>query len=429
MSLSAFESVATATAMPVIAQALDALDGYTWAFTAFVVASLLGMVAAGVWSDAGGPRTPTIVGVLAFTVGSVISGAANALGALIVGRVIQGIGAGAVVVAVYVIIARTYPDDLRPRAFSALAAAWVLPALIGPPIAGWLADSVTWRAVFWLVPLLVVWPLVIIMRHLPHDVGTRITGSGWERVRMGALAAAGLFAVQDGALREAVIGVPEVLVGLTAVAIGTRALLPPRSLTFGRGLPTTIMMRGLLASAFFSAEVFVPLALVQLRGATTTQAGMSLAVAAVTWAAGSALQGRMDAAADRSRFVQVGAALVAISIALVPVALSDAIPSFWAVAIVWAVGAFGMGLSIPSVSVQAMRLTSERTQGMTSAGLQLIDAACVVIGAAAVGVIYSIAQRGEAVSWTTFTVIYLLSAVIALAAAVLAPRMQPVPTQ
>lgn len=428
MSLAAFESVATATAMPVVARALDALDGYTWAFTAFVVASLLGMVTAGVWSDAGGPRMPTVVGVAGFTIGSVISGAANTLGVLIVGRAVQGVGSGAIVVAVYVIIARTYPDALRPKAFSALAAAWVLPALVGPPIAGWLADSVTWRAVFWLVPLLVVWPLVVIVRHIPADERTPIAANGWARIRMGALTAVGLFAIQDGALREGPLAVPEVLLGLGCVVLGTRALLPPGALAFGRGLPTTVMMRGLLASAFFSAEVFVPLALVQLRGATTTQAGMALAGAALTWAAGSAIQGRVHAEADRSRLVQIGAVLVTIAILIVPVALMEEMPVLL-VPVAWAIGAFGMGLSIPSVSVQAMRLTSAQTQGMTSAGLQLIDATCVVVAAAAVGVVYSLAERADLVSWTTFAVIYVISASIGVLAAGLAPRMKPVPSR
>lgn len=424
MSLSAFESVATATAMPVVARALDALDSYTWAFTAFVVASLLGMVASGVWSDAAGPRTPTVVGIAGFTVGSLIAGAATSLGVLVVGRAIQGVGAGAVIVAVYVVIARAYPPELRPKAFSALAAAWVLPALVGPPIAGWLADSVTWRAVFWLVPVLVVWPLIVIVRHIPADRDGRVSSAGWARVRMGMLTAIGLFVIQDGALREPVIGIAEVLVGLVAVVVGARALLPARALTFGRGLPTTVMMRGLLASAFFSAEVFVPLALVQLRGATTTQAGLALAGAALTWSLGSALQGRVHADTDRSRYVQIGSVLVTIAILGVPVALIDGMPA-WLVPVAWAVGALGMGLSIPSVSVQAMRLTSAEAQGMTSAGLQLVDAAFVVIGAAAVGIVYAVAERSDAVSWQTFAVIYLLSATIGIAATALAPRMKP----
>lgn len=428
MSLAAFESVATATAMPVVARELDALDGYTWAFTAFVVASLLGMVTAGVWSDAGGPRTPAVVGVSCFTIGSLINGAANSLGVLVAGRSVQGVGSGAIVVAVYVIIARRYPDALRPKAFSALAAAWVLPALVGPPIAGWLADSVTWRAVFWLVPVLVAWPVVVIVRHIPPDVRSPISGLGFARVRMGVLAAVGLFAIQDGALREGVFAVLEVVVGLVCVVVGLRALLPPRALAFGRGLPTTVMMRGLLASAFFSAEIFVPLALVQLRGATTTQAGLSLAGAALTWAAGSAVQSRMPADADRSRLVRIGAVLVALAILIVPMALMNRMP-IWLVPMAWAIGAFGMGLSIPSVSVQAMRLTSVETQGMTSAGLQLMDAACVVVAAAVVGAVYSAAERVDAVSWSTFAVVYAISAAIGVLAALLAPRMRPVPAQ
>lgn len=86
----------------------------TWAFNSFVVASLLSMVAGGLWSDARGPRGPLVAGVAAFTVGAVIAGSANGLGLLVAGRALQGMGAGAVIVAVYVLIARSYPVDLRP---------------------------------------------------------------------------------------------------------------------------------------------------------------------------------------------------------------------------------------------------------------------------------------------------------------------------
>ena len=71
MTLAAFEAIAAATAMPVVARELDALSGYTWAFNAYIVASLIAMVIAGLRCDATGPRGPIIAGIAAFAVGSV----------------------------------------------------------------------------------------------------------------------------------------------------------------------------------------------------------------------------------------------------------------------------------------------------------------------------------------------------------------------
>ena len=86
-----------------------------------------------------------------------------------------------------------------------------------------------------------------------------------------------------------------------------RHLLPPGALVFRRGLPTSVMMRGVIASAFFSAEVFVPLALIETRDLTTTQAGLVLATAAGMWATGSYVQSRLPGDSDRSMAVRTSA--------------------------------------------------------------------------------------------------------------------------
>lgn len=121
IALTAFEGIGTATAMPLVARELDALSSYTWAFNAFVVASLLGMVIGGLWSDAAGPRGPVIAGIGTFTAGAVLAGAAAGLPLLVTGRALQGFGAGAVIVAVYVLIARSYSVEMRPKAFAILS--------------------------------------------------------------------------------------------------------------------------------------------------------------------------------------------------------------------------------------------------------------------------------------------------------------------
>ncbi len=148
--------------MPVAAQALGGLREYGLAFSLFLTTSLLGIVAAGGWNDRRGPRGPLAVGLLLFAGGLLVSGTASTFETLLVGRAVSGAGGGLQVVTLYVVVASVYPQRVQPRVFGAISAAWVLPSVVGPPIAGFLATNVSWRAVFLLVPPLALMPVPVL---------------------------------------------------------------------------------------------------------------------------------------------------------------------------------------------------------------------------------------------------------------------------
>lgn len=424
ITLMAFEGIGTATAMPLVARELDALSSYTWAFNAFVVASLLGMVVGGLWSDASGPRGPVVAGIGAFTSGAVLAGAATGAPMLVAGRALQGFGAGAVIVAVYVLIARSYSVELRPKAFAVLSAAWIVPGLVGPVIAGSLAENVSWRAVFWLVPVFVIPPAILLIPRMSRYQGGVVHASARQRLVAGVLATVGLLAIQDGVLRLSIAGVVEAALGAALLLGAVRHLLPSGALTFRRGLPTSVMMRGMLAAAYFGAEVFIPLALVETRGISVTQAGLILATAAVFWSIGSWAQGRLPGERDRSNAVRAGSAIVALSVLSLPVSLLGAVPP-WVAGLSWAGGAFGMGLSIPSVSVQVMRLSPPVDQGVNSASIQIVDSVLSVVAVAVLGVWHAAAVASGGATASTYTVLWIGAAAFALAALAVAGRMRP----
>ena len=424
VTLAAFEAVGTSTAMPIVAEDLDAVGSYTWAFTAYILASLLAMVVAGIDSDARGPRRSIAVGITSLGLGSVICGFSNALPLLIVGRAIQGIGGGAVIVGVYVVIARAFPEELRPKAFSLLAAAWIVPSIVGPLIAGWLADSVSWRWVFWIIPIFVIPPALILLPRIKHlGGGDPITG-GARRVRAGLLVSLGLFAVQFGVDQLNVIGTALAVAGAVLVVFACGPLFPPGARRLARGLPTTVIIRGFVAAAYFSAEIFIPLALLQERGVSATIAGLALALSAVGWALGSFTQGRLAGDVDRSKYVRTGSLLVAVSSVVTSLVLLPSIP-VWFASISWAVASFGMGLAVPSISVQTMRLSPVGDQGRNSAGLQIADSTFVVIVTAALGVIHASAVRAGTVGPMTYAVLWCSAAGIAAITALVAGRMSP----
>ena len=410
--------------MPVIATDLDVVGSYTWAFTANILASLLGMVLAGIDADANGPRRSIAVGIGSLALGSILCGFATALPMLIAGRAIQGFGGGAAIVGVYVVIARAFPEQLRPRAFSVLSAAWIVPSIVGPLVAGWLSDSLSWRWVFWIVPLFVIPPALILLPRIGHLVGGDPVSGAGRRIRAGLLVAIGLFAVQFGADRLSIGGSALALAGVVLVVVACGPLFPPGARRLARGLPTTVILRGFIAAAYFSAEVFIPLSLVQERGVSATVAGLALALSAVGWALGSWTQGRIAGDLDRSGYVRLGAAIVACSTIAMALVLQPWAP-VWTASIIWALASFGMGLAVPSLSVQTMRLSPVGDQGRNSAGLQIADSTLVVIVTAALGVIHAIAVRAGTIGPSTYLVLWCLAAGVALVAAVIAGRMRP----
>jgi MFS family permease len=424
VSLVAFEAMAVATAMPVAVRQLDGLPYYAWGFSAFFITSLVGMVLAGDLSDRRGPLTPFLIAVTAFGVGLVLAGTATLMPVFVLGRAVQGFGAGLVVVVLYVVVGRTYPEAMRPKVFAAISSAWVLPAVIGPSIAGLVADHLSWRVVFLAVPPLVA-PAVLLMVPRLRPLGPVEAEDGQHRPRLvvPALAAAvGVGALQYAGQRLDLWSVPLVVAAAALLVPSLHRLLPPGIFRVRRGLPTAILMRGVLAGAFFGAEAFVPLMLVEQRDVPTALAGVTLTAAAVSWSIGSWLQGRTGVTLRRDQLIRRGAGLVSLGVAGVSLGLWEALPPYVAAA-GWAVGGLGMGLALSSTSVVVLNLSPVAEQGFNSAALQVSDALGAIVMVGVGGAVFA-AAHGPGSNAGVFLAIYLLMASVALVGFLLAPRVR-----
>ena len=157
VTLVAFEAMAVAAIMPDVKDDLGGLSLYGWVFSGFFLASLLGIVVAGQLADSRGLVLPYAVGLGLFSAGLVVGGAASSMPMLVVGRLLQGFGAGAIPAIAYASIGRGIPGPLRPKMFAVLSTAWVVPGLVGPSAALLVEHALSWRWVFLiLVPLVVV---------------------------------------------------------------------------------------------------------------------------------------------------------------------------------------------------------------------------------------------------------------------------------
>jgi MFS family permease len=422
VSLVAFEAMAVATAMPVAVRDLDGLPYYAWGFSAFFTSSLVGMVVAGDVSDRSGPLPPFVVAVVTFGVGLVTAGVATSMGVFVLGRAVQGFGAGLVVVVLYVVVGRTYPEHLHPRVFAALSSAWVLPAVVGPSIAGVVADHLSWRAVFLAVPPLIA-PAVLLMLPRLRPIGPAGAGADLRRRTVPALlGAGGVASLQYAGQRLDLLSLPLLVVAVVLLVLGLPRLLPAGIFRVRRGLPSAVLMRGVLAGSFFGAETFVPLMLVEERGVPTALAGVTLTAAALSWSVGSWLQGRPTVVLPRHELIRRGTGLVALGVAAVSLGLWTALPPYVAAA-GWAVGGLGMGLAMSSTSVVVLGLSSVQEQGFNSAALQLSDALGSIVMVGLGGAIFA-ALHGPGSNTGVFLAIYAVMALVASVGFVLAPRVR-----
>jgi MFS family permease len=240
VTLAAFESMGVTTALPTIVHDLHGEALYSWPFTMFLATQVVGNVLAGRVCDRRGPGPMLVVGPLLFAMGLLVAGTAGSMTQLLAGRALQGFGGGAEVVAVYVMIAAVYPERDRPVVIGAMSAAWGVPSLVGPTVAGLLTQYLNWHWVFLgLVPFeLTAWGLVVAMvRRLPTREPQQV------QPRRGLVAAAVAAAVGLSVLSWAgdqvnAVGIVVVVVGLALLTPAVLVLLPKGTLAVRRGLPS-----------------------------------------------------------------------------------------------------------------------------------------------------------------------------------------------
>jgi MFS family permease len=404
----AFESMAVATAMPTAVTELDGLAWYGWPFSAYLVASVFGMVVGGDLDDRRGSRIALLAGVTIFAAGLLAGGLSGHMAVFVAARGVQGIGGGMIAVSLYVVAGRVYRPDLRPRLFAAFSAAWVLPALTGPLLAGLITTHLGWRWVFLGMLPLIALGLALLLPALrrfaaPEGVPAPASARRWWAL----LAGLGVAALQYAGQRLDLVAVGIAVVGAVVLFAGLRPLLPSGTARVRPGLPAVIAGRGLLAGAFFGMDVLLPLSMTELHGYSPTAAGIPLTTGALGWALASQLQGRRP---DVARVVLLRAGFLLLALGLAGTALV-AVPALqgWPAYLTWAVAGFGMGLGMPSLSVLLLDQSPEHRRGADSAAFQISD---VTASALCVGVV------GVLIGATTASLLTLPAAVL-LAVAVL----------
>jgi MFS family permease len=377
--------------MPGIARSLDGLSMYALAFGAPLATSIVGLVMGGSWADVNGPSGPIRVGATAFTVGLLLAGLAATMPMLLIGRAIQGLGVGLLGVALLVVVGRCFPDDVRPRVLAGLAAAWVVPSIVGPAMSGLIVETVGWRWLFLAVAALTPLAAAPMLARLRQPGGNRAITTGiaaavdGRRLGWAVLTGAAILLLQLAGSSQAGL---LTLASVATLAVSGPRLLPRGALRMRRGVPSVITLRGAVAAAFAGAQVFFPLLLVRERGLSPTTAGLLLAAGSIAWSAGSWLSGRVAGTGRRPALLRVGMASVAAGVWTAIVAVAVTGPTSLLLA-GWVAVGFGMGIAVPILSLLSLELAAPGEQGSTSSALQVSEALFSALSLAGSGALFA----------------------------------------
>ncbi|MCU1371068.1 MAG: Multidrug transporter [Ilumatobacteraceae bacterium] len=440
VTLVAFEAMAIAAIMPDVKDDLGGLGLYGWVFSGFFLASLLGIVIAGQLADTRGLVLPYAVGLGLFSAGLVVGGAAGSMPVLVVGRLLQGFGAGAIPAIAYASIGRGIPGPLRPKMFAVLSTAWVVPGLVGPSAALLVEHALSWRWVFLiLVPLVVIAGAMTVpalaamgppdgaeLEDDEHAARRTAQNLRLRQVLMLVLGIGAAFVSASGV--PAAIAVVLLLAGVPVAVNALVHLLPAGTLRVARGIPATVAVRGLLTFGFFAADAYVPLAVVDGRGGSSWVAGAALTISALTWTSASWIQARFIDSIGPRALDRIGFAALSAGIGLM-LAVARGLPVGVAVG-AWAVAGFGIGIAYAPQAVTVLASAKPGEEGKASAAIQLSDAVGVALGTGIAGAIISVTDgRGWAVD-ASVTWVFVLALAGALGGLVATGRMpKRVPAQ
>ena len=392
----AFEALAVTTVMPQVARELDGVHLYAVSFAAPLATGIVGMVVCGLWSDRRGPVPPLYASIALFALGLLVCGLAPTMEVLVAGRLVQGLGAGALTVGLYVVVGQVYPARLQPSIFAGFAAAWVLPSLFGPSIAALVADRLGWEWVFLAVVGLVavattfVVPSLRSLRGRPEPTDERVPVGrlGWAVVAAVAVLSLDLLGRRPG------LGWLFATVAGVVVLVALRPLVPPRTLLLARGLPSVVLTRGALGASFFCAEAYLPFVLQDHWGLSTARAGLALAAAGICWAGASQVQARFGDRLSDERAMLLGTALLLLGGVLALVATAGRLHPM-ALVTGYAVASVGMGTAFPRTSVAMLRHSTDRDRGFNSSALSIADSLGAALALAVCGVAFEAVQRSE----------------------------------
>jgi EmrB/QacA subfamily drug resistance transporter len=373
MFMIAIEATIVSTVMPRIVGDLGGLHLYSWVFSAFLLTQTATTVVFGKLSDLVGRKVVMLFGIAVFLLGSILCGFAWSMPSMIVFRLVQGVGAGAIQPVGMTIVGDLYSAHERGKIQGYLASVWAISAVIGPLAGGLIVETMSWAWIFWANVPLGALACIGFVLYLREDLTHERRPIDYPGALLFTLAIAALMVAltslptAGGPLLGSLLGVFVVAAALFALQEG-RAPEPMISLElWGRRPIAAANGAALLAGmALIGLTTFLPMYVQGVMRQSALAAGFALSVMVLGWPIGATLAARTLTRFGVRRVLVTGAALLPVG-AMAFVNLSPEGSVLLAGAGSFVMG-FGMGLlsSASLVLIQEIVPWSERGSATSS---------------------------------------------------------------
>lgn len=301
--LVAIDSTIVATAVPSIVRDVGGFSSFPWLFSAYMLAQAVSVPVYAKLSDMAGRKPIILTGIGLFLLGSILCGLAWSMPALIAFRVVQGLGAGAVLPVSITIAGDIYSVAERAKVQGYLASVWAVSSVVGPTLGGVFSSLGIWRGIFLVnVPLCLLagWMLVRAFheniertKHRVDYLGALLLTFSLSLVILGALEGGQGWA-WDSPTSIAVftVGAAGLAIFLLVERRAAEPVLPPWVLS-RRLLTTTTLISFGVGAVILGLTSYVP---TFLQGALATSpviAGLSLAALTIGWPISASQSGRL----------------------------------------------------------------------------------------------------------------------------------------
>ncbi|MBY2926628.1 MDR family MFS transporter [Rhizobium leguminosarum] len=358
----AIEATIVATAMPRIVGELGGFSYYSWVFSAFLLAQSTTTVIYGKLSDIFGRKPVLIGGILIFLVGSLLCGLAWSMMSLVLFRLLQGLGAGAIQPVTTTIIGDLFKLEERGRVQGFMATVWATSAVVGPLAGGIIVDNISWAWIFWINLPIGVISIIAFMIFLKEDVAHKqakidYLGSVLFSISIVALL---VMLTETDASAWILISLFAVFViaGILFLAQEKRAPEPIISIPlWSRRLIATSNAATLLAGmALIGLSTILPLYVQGVLGRSPLVAGFTLTMLVVGWPLAVMLSGRFYRAFGIQRTLRVGSLMFPFGACFLLFLTQESSP------IVAGAGSFFMGFGMGLISLTSIVLVQESVE-------------------------------------------------------------------
>jgi len=398
MFLAALDQTIFSTALPTIVGDLHGVNHMLWVTTAYLVAATIMMPIYGKLGDLVGRKSLLIFALSVFVGGSFVGALAGDMNVLIIGRAIQGIGGGGLMLLAQATIADVVPARERGRYMGVMGAVFGLSSVVGPLLGGWFTESLTWRLGFWLnVPLGIIAILVVVFfLKLPkHDqratldvfgiitmaiaVTSLILATSWGggQYDWNSWQIIGLFAV------TLVFGVLFVIAERNA-----REPIIPMHLFAKRNFNLTTLAGLIIAIAMFGAIGYLPTYLQMSQGVSATESGLMLIPMVAGLLIASIISGQIVTRTGRYKWAPIVSMIITGGGLLLLSTLTVDTPLWQLMAYIFVLGA-GIGTGMQNLILIVQNTFPNREVGTATAANNFFRQIGASLGSSVVGSIFT----------------------------------------